>query len=182
MRQLAILLALGACSYDASEDAIWRGTVQRDGGPPLAFAGFDPYPAQGYAFGGGIAAMGYLDDDGGKFLASVRLHFTDRRDFENAMSTSFPITLAITDSSQTPGMHIDFFEQEAATAGDAQQPRTFSHDYAQYQVGTSSGTFTVTRTDYSTSMDGRLQATVTDPSRGNATRTLDLEVQYRGNK
>lgn len=184
MTRLAFVaaLALGACSYDASEDAIWRGTVRRDGGPALAFAGFDPYPAQGYAFGGGMVAMGYLDDAGNKFLVEVRLHFTDRSDFEDAKSTSFPITLAITDDSLTPGMGIDYFEQEAATASDAQQPRTFSHDYAQHQAGTSSGTFTVTRTDYTNFMDGRLSAMVTDPNHPGAMRALELDVSYRGDK
>jgi hypothetical protein len=177
-----VLLVLGACTYDASDDATWRGTVQRDGGMGLAFAGFDPYPAQGYAFGGGMAAMGYLDDGDGKSLAEVRLHFTDKHDFENAKSQAFPITLVITEAALTPGMGIDFFEQPASESGDSSQAQTFHHEFAQHQTGTASGTFTVTACDYVSFMDGHLAATVMDPGHGNATRVLDLQIHYRGDK
>ena len=182
MKKVCVLLALSACSYDASNDAIWRGTVRRDGGPPLAFAGFDPYPQQGYAFGGGIGAMGYLDDGGTKLLVEARLHFTDRHDFENAKSQAFPITLTITDASNVAGMGIDFYEQPASEAGGGAHMQSFHHDFAQHQTGTSSGTFTVTACDYSTFMDGHLSATVMDPNHGNATRVLDFEIHYRGDK
>jgi hypothetical protein len=182
MKRVLVLLALGACTFDASNDPIWRGTVRRDGGPPLTFAGFDPYPAQGYQFGGGISAMGYLDSDDGKLLVEVGLEFTDKHDFENAKSQAFPITLTITDSSLTAGMGVDFFEQPASESDDKQHDQTFHHDYSQLQTGTSSGTFTVTRCDYSTYMDGHLSATVMDPNHGGATRVLDLEVQYSGDK
>ncbi len=182
MRILCVLLALNACTYDASDDPIWRGTVQRDGATPLDFAGFDPYPAQGYAFGGGIGAMGYLDDGGSKLLVEARLHFTDRHDFENARSQAFPITLTITEASNVAGMGVDFFEQPASESGGAAPMQTFHHEFTQHQTGTASGTFTVTACDYSTFMDGRLQATVMDPGHGNAVRVLDLQVHYRGDK
>ncbi|HSD86960.1 MAG TPA: hypothetical protein VLB44_05575 [Kofleriaceae bacterium] len=183
MKGLAILLSvLGACSYDASEDTIWHGTVKGDTGSPLAFAGFDPYPTQGYAFGGGIAAMGYLDDGGHKSLVEARLHFTDKHDFENAKSTAFPIALTITENSLTPGMGVDFFEQDASRSSDSQQVQTFHHDYEQHQTGTASGTFTVERTDYATFMDGHLSATVKDPSHDNATRVLELDIHYQATK
>jgi hypothetical protein len=182
MKRICVLLALGACSYDASNDPIWRGTIQRDGGPPLAFAGFDPYPAQGYAFGGGIAAMGYFDDGGSKFLGEVNLHFTDKHDFETARSQAFPITLAITEASLQPGMGVDFFEQPASESGGGSQAQTFHHEFAQHQTGTASGTFTVTACDYTSFMDGHLSATVMDPGHGSATRVLDLQIHYNGNK
>ena len=180
MRILCVLLALGACTYDASNDAIWRGTVKLDGGPPLPFAGFDPYPLQGYAFGGGIAATGYLDDNGDKLLAAARLEFTDRHDFENAKSQAFPITLTVTDAANVAGIGVTWREQDASSEGSTADG-TFFHDFAQHQTGSASGTFTVTACDYSTYMDGRLQATVTDTSR-NTTRTFDLEVHYNGQK
>jgi len=182
MKAICLVLVLGACTYDASDDAIWRGTVQRDGGPSIAFAGFDPYPAQGYAFGGGMAAMGYLDDGDSKALAEFRLHFTDRHDFENAKSQAFPITLTITEASNVAGMGVDFFEQPASESGDSSEAQTFHHEFAQHQTGTASGMFTVTACDYSTFMDGHLSATVIDPSHGNATRVLDLQIHYRGDK
>lgn len=181
MKLALSLLALAACSYDASDDAIWRGTIKRDGGPPLAFAGFDPYPAQGYAFGGGMSAMGYLDDGDDKLLVSLQLHFTDRHDFENAKSPAFPITLAITDAANVAGMGIDVFEQPASESGGGAMPHSFHHDYAQHEANTSSGTFTVTACDYRTFMDGHLSATVMDNDHG-TTRVLDLEVHYRGDK
>ena len=181
MRHAWILLALAACSYDAGDDAIWRGTIKRDSGPPLDFAGFDPYPAQGYAFGGGMSAMGYVDDGDGKFLVSLQLHFTDRHDFENAKSQAFPIALAITDASNVAGMGIDVYEQPASEAGGAAPMHVFHHDYAQHEMGTSSGTFTVTACDYRTFMDGHLSATVMDNDRG-TTRVLELDVRYRGDK
>ncbi|MEO7096573.1 MAG: hypothetical protein ABI175_25165 [Polyangiales bacterium] len=182
MKKICVLLALGACTYDASDDAIWRGTVQRDGGTPLSFAGFDPYPSQGYAFGGGIGAMGYLDDGDSKLLVEARLHFTDKHDFETARSQAFPITLAITEASLTPGMGVDFFEQPASESDNSQQMQIFYHEFAQHQTGMASGTFTVTACDYSTFMDGHLSATVVDPGHANATRVLDLYIHYRGDK
>ena len=156
--------------------------MQRDGATPLEFAGFDPYPAQGYAFGGGIAAMGYLDDGGTKLLVEARLHFTDRHDFETAKSQAFPITLAITEASNVAGMGVDFLEQPASESGGAAHMQSFHHEFAQQQTGTASGTFTVTACDYSTFMDGHLSATVIDPGRGNATRVLELQIRYRGDK
>jgi hypothetical protein len=180
--RICVLLALSACTYDASNDAIWRGTIKRDAGEPLAFAGFDPYPAQGYAFGGGMRAMGYVDEGDSKFLVEVALHFTDRHDFETAKSQAFPITLTITHASNVAGMGVDVFEQPASDADDRGQMQTFHSEFAQHQTGTASGTFTVTACDYSTFMDGRLSATVIDPNHGNAMRILDLEVHYRGDK
>lgn len=182
MKRLCVLLALGACTYDASDDPIWRGTVQRDGGAMVAFAGYDPYPTQGYAFGGGIGAMGYLDDGGTKLLVEARLHFTDKHDFENAKSQAFPIMLTITETANVAGMGVDFFEQPASESDGSQQMQTFHHEFDQHQTGTASGTFTVTACDYSTFMDGRLQATVMDPSHAGETRVLDVQVHYRGNK
>ena len=183
MKRAAILLALTACGYDATDDAIWRGTVVRDGGPPLAFVGFDPAPQQGYEFGGGIRSVGYLDGGDGKLLVEITLHFADD-DFERAMSRAFPIELAIKDAFQLSetGMGIDFFEQPATNDPMAQTEQTFHHDFAQHQAGSASGTFTVTACDYSSFMDGRLQATVMDPSRGNITRVLDLQVHYDATK
>ena len=181
MKALFVLLALGACTYDATNDAIWRGTIKRDSGPPLPFAGFDPYPAQGYAFGGGMAAMGYLDDDGDKLLIETRLSFTDKHDFENAKSMAFPITLAVTDAANVAGIGVTVREQNADTSGGGASAGTFFHDFDQHQANSASGTFTVTACDYKTFMDGHLQATVTDTSR-NTTRTLDVEVHYNGDK
>lgn len=182
MKIVLLLLALGACTYDASNDPIWRGTVKRDGGPPLSFAGFDPYPAQGYAFGGGMAAMGYVDDNGQKLLVEVGLEFTDRHDFEAAKSAAFPITLMVTDLSNVAGIGVDYFEQVADTSGGGAHDQIFHHDFSQHQSGTASGTFTVTACDYKTFMDGHLQATVIDTGHGNTMRTLDLEVHYSGDK
>ena len=182
MKVLCLLLALGACTYDASDDAIWRGTVKRAGGAPLAFAGFDPYPTQGYAFGGGISAMGYLAEDGEKFLVRMQLHFTDRHDFENAKSQAFPITLMITEAENVAGMGVDYFEQPASTSGGTAPDQTFHHDFAQHEAGNASGTVTVTACDYSTFMDGRLQATLIDNDRNNAMRVIDLEFHYNGQK
>jgi hypothetical protein len=182
MKVLWLLAALGACTFDASDDPIWRGTIKRDGGPPLPFAGYDPYPAQGYAFGGGMRVMGYLADGGDKFLVEVALEFTDRHDFETAKSQAFPITLTVTDASNIAGIGVDLFEQPASTSDDSQQTQTFHHDFSQHQPSTVSGTFTVTACDYKYVMDGHLQATITDPDHGNAMRVLDLEVHTNGNK
>lgn len=180
---IVAVLALGACGYSAADDPIWRGTVMRDGGLPRAFTGFDPQPNQGFEFGGGIVAVGYVDDDEEKLLVEITLHFADD-DFERAMSTAFPITLNIKDvfmSSET-GMGVDYIEQPAGDNPLGQTEETFHHEFAQHQDGTASGTFTVTACDYENFMDGRLQATVVDPSRGNAMRTLDLEVHYDASK
>jgi hypothetical protein len=182
MKYICMLLALGACTWDASNDPIWRGTVKADGGPPLTFAGFDPYPTQGYEFGGGIAAMGYLDDDGTKLLAEARLHFTEKHDFETAKSQAFPIVLTITESDLVAGMGVDFFEQPASETGGGAHDQTFHHEFDQHQTGTASGTFTVTACDYSTFMDGHLSAMVVDTGHGNSTRALELDVHYRGDK
>jgi hypothetical protein len=181
MRCAWLLLALAACSFDASEDAIWRGTIKRDGGAPLPFAGFDPYPAQGYAFGGGMSSMGYLDDGDQKVLVSLQLHFTDRHDFENAKSQAFPIAIPITDASNVAGIGIDVFEQAASETGGPAMMHVFHHDYAQHETNTSSGTLTVTASDYKTFIDGHLSATVMDNDRG-TTRYLELDVHYNGQK
>lgn len=182
MKSLLVLLALGACTYDASDDAIWRGTVKRDTGATVDFAGFDPYPTQGYAFGGGMAAMGYIDDDGDKILVETRLHFTDKHDFENMKSQAFPITLTVTDLANIAGIGVDYFEQDASTSGGPAMTHIFHHDFEQHQTNTASGTFTVTACDYSNFMDGHLQATVIDTGHGNTMRVLDFEVHYRGDK
>ncbi len=180
---LLLLLALGACAADASGDANWRGTVKRDGDPPLSLIGFDPFPVQGFDFGGGIATMGYLDDNGGKLLAEVILQFAGPDDFERTKSQAFPITLNLKDVfiGGDAGMGIDYFEQPASKAGSGSQEQTFHHEFDQHQANTVSGTFTVTACDYTTFMDGHLQATVMDPSRG-ATRILDFQVHYSDNK
>jgi len=175
-----VLAVLGGCAYDASDDVIWRGTIQ-DGGAPASFLGFDPQPQQGFQFGGGIEAEGYLDAPDGKLLVFVALHFADD-DFVRAESMAFPIVLTIQDSfsSQETGMGMDLVEQPASKAdsGDARANQVFHHEFAQHQTGTASGTFTVSACDYTSFMDGRLQATVMDPSRGNIARTVDLEVHY----
>jgi hypothetical protein len=183
MRYAIVALVLAACSYDAKDDAIWRGTIARDGGPPLAFVGFDPQPNQGFEFGGGIVAVGYIADGEDKLLVEVTLHFADD-DFERAMSTAFPISLNIKDVFLTAetGMGIDVFEQPATDNPLAQTEQTFHHDFAQHQAGTANGTFTVTACDYDSFMDGHLQATVMVPSRGTATRVLDLQVHYDATK
>jgi hypothetical protein len=183
MRAALLACALAACGYDGSQDAIWRGTVARDGGAPREFIGFDPQPFQGFAFGGGIVSVGYVDDGDAKLLVEITLHFADD-DFARAESTAFPITLAIKDvfSSAETGMGVDYIEQPATNDPQASTEQTFHHEFAQHQAGTASGTFTVTACDYQNFMDGRLQATVMDPSRGTATRTLDLQVHYDASK
>ena len=188
MKRVLLLVPLVACAYDASDDAIWRGTISR-GGDPLTFLGFDPLPAQGFQFGGGIESEGYIDDPAdGKLLVFVALH-TDcgKDDFLRNEVASFPIVLPITDtplSSDPSCLGMDLAEQPASTtdSGDGRANQTFHHEFDQHQTGTASGMFTVTSTDYQNVMEGRLQATVMDPSRGNISRTVDLEVNYNGNK
>ena len=185
MTRLLLLGAtlLGACTYDASDDAIWRGTIS-DGTTPRTYLGFDPLPQQGFQFGGGIESEGYVDGPDGKLLVFVALHLDgDLTTFLGAKSQQFPITLMIKDTSPSGGepayMGMDLAEQPATTTdGDGRANQTFHHEYDQHQTGTASGTFTITACDYENTMDGRLQATVMDPSRGNIARTVDIQVHY----
>jgi len=179
MKWLAFALLAG-CAFDARDNAIWVGTIQRDG-VPVSFVGYDPDPKQGFEFGAAPNTIGYIEDGDDKFLVQMLLHFEDD-DFESMRSMAFPITLQIKDSfmiSET-GMGIDYFEQPAADK-DAETAQVFRHDFAQHEAGTSSGTFTVTDSDYETFFDGRLQVMLSDNDNP-GTRVLDIQVHWTGDK
>jgi hypothetical protein len=178
-----VLVLLTGCAFDAVDNAIWVGTIQRDG-TPVPFVGYDPAPNQGFEFGSSPKTIGYIEANDEKFLVQILLHFEDD-DFESMRSTAFPITLPIKDSfmiSET-GMGIDYFEQPAADKDATDTAQVFHHDFAQHEANSSTGTFTVTASDYETFFDGRLQVSMTDNDNpGSGSRVLDIQVHWTGDK
>jgi len=173
-----LLLVVAACSYDATDDALWTGTITRDGAP-VSFVGYDPVPQETREFGAALAAMGYLELGGDPVLVEIALHFTDADDLQRQHPEP-PPTLNIKPDFMVgeSGMGIDYIEQPAATSEDFDLQPLYKVEFSTAQPGSMSGTFSITQTDYLTFLDGNLQVTVTDALRGNATRQLTMAVHW----
>jgi hypothetical protein len=179
MRALALIL-LSACTYDASDTAIWTGTITRDGAP-VVFAGYDPFPSQGFEFGASPSTIGYIEDGGTKLLVQVILRLDDG--FERDMVAP-PLTLPIRPDADMPNethLGVDYLEQPAADQDvDFDIDPTYEVKFSDHTPGSMTGNFTVTETDYRTFIVGHLFVQVTDQR--SSVRGLDLDVHWLGQK
>lgn len=156
MRAFLLLLGLASCAYDATENAIWNGQVERNG-QVLPLIGYDPYPAQGQAFGSPPAMMGYLHPDG-PLLVSISLPIAGLTKIVTEQQTTLPIKRMFLTSEF--GMGVSYIEQVPADADQFETDQPFRFVFEEGSPGTMTGTFQISDTDYNTFMDGMLDATL----------------------
>ena len=175
-----LLLSLAACTYDATDDAIWTGTITRDGSQ-VAFAGYDPEPFQGFQFGASPETMGYIDDGDSKLLVQILLHFVNENFAIDRPTPPFTLPVQKTFMSGEKGMGIEYLERPAADQDkDFDVEPTYQVRSSESEPGSITGNFTITDTDLSTFLDGDLQATLMDARGG--TRQLTMKVHWLGQK
>jgi hypothetical protein len=171
-----LLLLLPACAFDATESAIWSGTITRDG-VAHTFVGYDPYPAQGQEFGSSPATMGYLHPDG-PLLISISLPIENVSKIVNEQQTTLPIKRTFLTSEF--GMGVSYIEQIPADSDQFESEQPFRFVFEEGASGTMTGSFQITGTDYDSFMDGTLDATL--DLEGRQQRRIQATVHWQRDK
>jgi len=174
---VATAIAATACNYDARGAAIWTGSISRDG-DAVEFAGYDPNPAQGQGFGSPPAALGYIEADGQTLLVFMSLEVVRVDRFVAMMASE----LEVKDTFLTAelGMGLTYIEQRASDVDATEVEQPYRQAFGEGHGGTTTGTFTVTATDFDTFLEGRLEVVLDNPSGG--LRDVRVDVRWDGQK
>lgn len=176
VRTVTVLIGLSACAFDATESAIWTGTLTRDG-VAHTLVGYDPFPAQGQTFGSAPATMGYLHPDG-PLLVSISLPFQGLSKIVSEQQTVLPIQRTFLTSEF--GMGVTYIEQVPADADQIESDQPFRFVFEEGASGTMTGSFQITATDYDSFLEGTLDATLN--LEGRLERRIQAQVRWQGIK